>query len=318
MSHATSQLHEFSSNGRLQRTWIVCVLLVAIALGVWNWSADPLRAAALATLVAFNHVWVLALEFLLLPALTTRDPVPRAGSRELLGAWVAESWQCWCAFAWRQPFRWRAIPDRLEGDGVHGRRGVVLLHGFYCNRGFWMPWLRRLVADRRAFIAVNLEPPFSSIDRYVSLVDDAMARVQAATGLPPLLVGHSMGGLAARAWLLQQSTSGTGAGERVFRLVTLGSPHAGTWTARFSRARNGAQMRIGSEWLERLGQAWREGRAGIDPDRVTCWYSNCDNIVVPPSTATLPGAANCLVPGAGHVDLAFRKDVVDQTLALLR
>jgi hypothetical protein len=50
----------------------------------------------------------------------------------------------------------------------------------------------------------------------------------------------------------------------------------------------------------------------------TCWYSNCDNIVFPASTATLAGADNRLVHGAAHVQLAFLPEVMDATLALLK
>jgi hypothetical protein len=48
----------------------------------------------------------------------------------------------------------------------------------------------------------------------------------------------------------------------------------------------------------------------------TCWYSNCDNVVFPASTATLEGADNRLIAGAGHIDLAFRDDVMAHTFAL--
>ena len=47
---------------------------------------------------------------------------------------------------------------------------------------------------------------------------------------------------------------------------------------------------------------------------VVCWYTNCDNIVFPPSTATLPGADNRLVRGVAHVQLAFVPEVIERTL----
>lgn len=293
------------------------------ALGVaWTLAPDrPLLASVVSLGLLANHAWVLAIEFLLLFAVKDADPsaagASRPGARALLAAWWAETFHAWRVFAWRQPFRWRVWPDRLEGEGVADRRGVLLVHGFVCNRGFWAPWLGRLSADRRAFVAVNLEPPFASIDHYVSALDEAAHRLQRATGLPPLVVCHSMGGLAVRAWLARRAAEGAAMQGRVDRVVTIGSPHAGTWLAKFSHTRNGREMRPGSAWLERLAQAWRSGEAGLAPERFTCWHSNADNIVIPASSAMLAGADNRLVIGAGHVDLAFRKEVIEGTLALL-
>jgi triacylglycerol esterase/lipase EstA (alpha/beta hydrolase family) len=155
-------------------------------------------------------------------------------------------------------------------------------------------------------VAVNLEPPFGPIDAYAAAIDDAVARVTAATGRPPLLVCHSMGGLAARAWL-RSSAPG-----RVCHVVTIGTPHGGTWLGRFSHLHNGRQMRLGSQWVRALPQ----DIASQVP--FTCWYSNCDNIVFPASTATLPGADNRLVRGAAHVELAFRPEVFAHALEALR
>jgi len=48
--------------------------------------------------------------------------------------------------------------------------------------------------------------------------------------------------------------------------------------------------------------------------RFVCWYSNCDNVVFPASTATLPGADNRFVPGLPHVGLAFDAAVMRSVL----
>ena len=76
----------------------------------------------------------------------------------------------------------------------------MLIHGFFCNRGIWKPWLARLHAAGVPCVAVNLEPIFDSIDHYADIVEDAVQRIEHATGLAPVLVGHSMGGLALRRW----------------------------------------------------------------------------------------------------------------------
>ncbi len=171
-----------------------------------------------------------------------------------------------------------------------------------------MPWLEQLNTDGRAFVAVNLEPVFTGIDDYVNLLEDAVLKVERSTGRPPLLVCHSMGGLVARAWLRRTDLA------RVERVVTIGTPHNGTWYARFSRVCNGPEMDPNGPWMAQLNGAWTPQLAA----RFTCWYSNCDNIVQPPLAATLPGADNRLVQGAAHIELAFRTEVMQGTLAMLR
>ena len=72
-------------------------------------------------------------------------------------------------------------------------------------------------------------------------------------------------------------------------------------------------MRMGGEWLQQI-----EGeRASTRQVPFTCWYSNCDNIVFPTSTATLPGADNRLADGRAHVEMAFDPRLRHETLALL-
>ena len=69
----------------------------------------------------------------------------------------------------------------------------------------------------------------------------------------------------------------------------------------------------------RTDSPWVAGLHCDEPTarRFTCWYTNCDNIVFPPRTATLAGADNRFLPGAAHVDLAFRREVMDATFALV-
>jgi triacylglycerol lipase len=213
-------------------------------------------------------------------------------------------------FAWRQPFRWASLPDDTEpvDDAVPA---VVFVHGFVCNRGLWLPWMRRLRSQGVPYVSVNLEPVFGDIDDYMPLMSDAVRRAQALTGRPPMLVCHSMGGLVARAWMAAEP------GIPVHKIVTIGSPHRGTWLGRFSRVANGRQMRQDGDWLSAL----QKREAQIAPQdtyaNFVCWYSNADNIVFPASTATLPGADNRLVPGAAHVALAFHPRVMDESLAML-
>lgn len=293
-----------SALARLQQFTTLSLLAASIGWAFWIWPASPLLALGGAFAIALNHTFWLALEFLLMAGVGVRDPAHRPTASQLLRAWLTECWYAAVVFGWRQPFAWRRVPDHLPADAA-GARGIVFVHGFVCNRGFWAPWMRRARARGIPCVAVNLEPVFGPIDAYAPAIEAAVQRVTTATGREPVLVCHSMGGLAARAWLRQPD-----AARRVAHVVTIGSPHGGTWLAHLSPMRDARQMRLDSEWIRALAQ----DTASLPPDLFTCWWANCDNVVFPAGVAMLPGADNRMVPGAAHVDLAFHPEVMDQTL----
>lgn len=301
-------MHSASALARLQQCTTLLLLAGAGAWLAWHWRGSPVLALAGFFIIVLGYAGFLALEFFILYFISRTDSTPAPSAWELVRAWAGETVTAPRVFCWRQPFRWNAVPDHFEGTGLSGRRGAVFVHGFVCNRGLWTPWLTRLRDKGHAFAAVNLEPVFGSIDDYVPIIDRAVEQVTRATGMPPVLVCHSMGGLAARAWLRTLQ-----ADDRVFHVITIGTPHRGTWLGRFSRLANGQQMRLQSDWLGALGQYASEQRHAS----FTCWYSNCDNIVFPTSTATLPGASNRLLRGVAHVDLAFEPQVMAESLAII-
>ncbi len=287
-------------------TWIHRALVLSLALlAAWwlsaHWGPDPMQrvwAVAGAVAIVFVHAWVMLIEYALLLAVRRGDPAAPASLGQLLGAWAVESARCAWVFGWWQPWRWNAVPDDVDPQRHQGRTGVVLVHGFVCNRGLWMPWLRRLRDTGVPVVAVNLEHPFGDIDSYAPIVDAAVQRLRQATGRPPVLVGHSMGGLAMRAWLAADGARGQVRVQQAAHLLTLGTPHHGTWPARFAHARNARQMRQG---------AWT-AEPRVAPEvlaQFECLYTNADAIVMPPSSATLPGARQELVPGVGHLALTY-------------
>jgi len=293
----------------LQRLITVSIIAAAVAWLLYFGRSAPILALLGFITITLAYSGFLAVELMLSWQLNKSDPAPRPTWRELCAAWLGETRAAPRVFCWRQPFRPNAIADQLGPPArVEGRRGVVFVHGFFCNRGFWTPWLERLQGQGHAFIAVSLEPLFGSIDDYAPQIDEAVQRITKATGLAPLLVCHSMGGLAARAWLKRMRAEA-----RVHHVVTIGTPHRGTWLARFGHGLNGRQMRLLSEWHTALDHEMPAGRHAL----FTCWYSNCDNIVFPASSATLPGACNRLVRGAAHVQMAFVPEIMQTTLALL-
>lgn len=311
-SHEPVSRSERSALARLQQFIALATVLWVAVWWLWVWNRSPVWALAGAAVVVLGYAAVLALEFVIVARVNRSDATPRASNWTLVRAWWGEVCVAPQVFSWRQPFRWRRLPDDEPGSRPlsSGSPAVVLIHGFVCNRGFWQPWMRELRRRGIPYTSVNLEPVFGSIDDYIPLVDEAVRRARRLSAQPPVLVCHSMGGLAARAWLASRLEQAPGVG----MVVTIGTPHRGTWLGRFSHVTSGRQMSIGSAWLRELE---RQEAGAPNKTRLVCWYSNADNIVFPASTATMPGADNRHVHGIAHVSLAFHPEVVQGTLALI-
>lgn len=295
---------------RLQRAITSAVLLLVLGWAVFFLlRGEPGHAGWAALVVAGGYASFLAAEFVL-AALSHEDGGPgRAGLAQLLQAWAVEVLTAPIVFCWRQPFRSRAIPDSV-GASAAASRPVLLVHGFLCNRGFWNPWMKRLHAQGIRFVAPTLEPAFGSIDLYVDQIEREVQRLHAASGHPVVIVAHSMGGLAVRAWLRRHPSSDA----RVWRVFTIASPHRGTAIARHAPSTNGQQMRVGSRWLRALADA-------EPPDRLakfTCYFGNCDNIAFPALRAMLPGARNQHVPATAHVHMASLPEIFDEVVRATR
>jgi triacylglycerol lipase len=257
----------------------------------------------------------LGLEHCLAALVHGRDPAPRPSGGQRLRAW----WREWClstrVFVWEMPFASTRWPDALPAAPGEGGRGVLLIHGYLCNRGSWNDWYPQLAAHGVPFLGVSLAPVFCSIDDYADQIDAALLQLQRATGQAPLVVCHSMGGVAVRAWRRSRQLRGEDAAAteaRVHHVLTIGTPHRGTWLARFGQRPNSIQMRRNSPWLQALAAS----ESAVWRARFTCVWSACDNVTFPPRCATLDGAASVHQPGRGHQDLLDDPAVFALALAL--
>ena len=293
---------------RIQQT---VVFLLLAGLGAWIWHVAPDYSRIYIGFLALAGVYIayMAILFIATYRLNRNDAEPRTTLGALALACLREAGTAPGVFLWRQPFRTFAEPDNLA---TSSQSGVVFIHGFLCNRAFWSPWMAQLRLQKRAFASVSLEPVFGSIDDYAAIVEAAVAKVSQATGQAPTLICHSMGGLAARAWLRSNAAND----DRIKRVITVGSPHFGTALS----TEKALLPLTNTQQMQRLG-AWTQQLAKDEPraryGKFTCWYSNCDNIVVPTSTATLPGADNRLITAQGHISMAFSQRVMQESLALL-
>ncbi len=196
---------------------------------------------------------------------------------------------------WRFP--WPSLALRRDPEPARdGRIPVVMIHGYFSNRGYFGPLVRALEAHGVGPIFTpSLPAAFTSIEDYVDRLAEYLERLAEATGHPQaVLVSHSMGGLAARAYLCAHGA------DHVKKLVTIASPHNGTVHARFGTGANAKQMEQASEFLRELCR--NEGDKG-PACGVTSIYTPHDNLVAPQDTSRLPWARNIAIPGRGHVDI---------------
>lgn len=171
---------------------------------------------------------------------------------------------------------------------------VLLLHGYGCNQGYWAQLAALLRGRGVSHLALDLEPIAGSIDDYAPAIEAALARLCEATGQArAVIVAHSMGGLAARAYLRRYGAA------RVARVITLGTPHHGTALAGMGPGLNARQMRRGSPWLAALAAS----ETAVIRALFVSFWSHHDNIVAPQDSSFLPGARNVEFGGIGHVAL---------------
>lgn len=224
--------------------------------------------------------------------------------RSLLGEFVASV----RIFFLRQPWA-RAQPSVLPATGSPAALPVILVHGYLCNHRIWDDMVRTLRAQGHAVIAVDLEPLFTSIDHYAPRIDAAVNALCLHSAVPQVaLVGHSMGGLAIRAWMRSAGS------QRVAQVVTLGTPHAGTQVAPNGHTPNGRQMVWHSAWLQKLAKSETAATRALFQIAITAQ----DNIVFPQREQTLSGVVPTVFEGIGHLQMCLDARVIGWVRDCLR
>lgn len=300
---AASTLHRLMLAGEA-----VLYLLLGWLLVSWcGWAAR--QAVGLAMVLAvLGRTFVIATTFAFSRAYAAPPPAGCAiGAGRGLAMALRELAAFCLLFSVVMPFeRLFMGADRL-GRGEGGRLPLLLIHGYQCNRGYWL-WLRRRLERAGWQVAtISLHPVFEDIDGYVAQVARRIDEVCAATGAAQVvLVGHSMGGLVSRAYLRAHGNA------KVAKLVTLGSPHHGSRLAVLGLGENGRQMIPGSDWLAGLNAS---GAVPL-PETVSI-YSCQDNYVMPQDSSLLEGAKVVPLGGLGHLEMAFSPEVERVLLAEL-
>ena len=169
---------------------------------------------------------------------------------------------------------------------------VLLLHGVLCNAGVWYGFRKHLAARGLApLYTLSYGPPLASIEVFAAQVAKKIDYIRRATGASRVaIVGHSMGGLVARAYLRRFGA------RSVSSLIMFGAPHHGSAHAWLFPGACLAQLRPGNGWLEELNRA-EDDEPTVPMISIWSWH---DSMVAPQTSGRLQGAKNIEVIGVGH------------------
>ncbi len=201
-----------------------------------------------------------------------------------------------------------ASPAPAEISGACDRRPILLLHGHYYTKASLTVLRDRFVRDgwpADRVIALDL-PVTACTHEWALILSREVEKAATRSGCPTVdVVGHSRGGLAARDYIRT-----LGGGRRVAHLVTLGTPHHGTWSSRGCPGCGCREMRPGSRYLRELNA----GDETPGPTEFTSICSRQDGIV-PARSSWLKGARNIEMRGVTHTDLLRSRQVYEEIKA---
>ena len=202
---------------------------------------------------------------------------------------------------------WRPDPSDTTSSSP-----VILIHGIYHNASAWIFyrwWLRRAGYQRVYLFNYNsLKSTFweisGQLDRW--MVETA----RSFPGEAVLMVGHSLGGLLAKAYAGRKDG---GQGPMVRAVVTLGSPHKGSRMTVFGIGRLAKSLAFGSPLIREL----EEIRI---PSEVDCTAINSpvDNMVLPAESLKAPSGWNDVrTKPICHVSMLYHGPTFKQVLKCL-
>ncbi len=190
------------------------------------------------------------------------------------------------------------------------RNPVVLLHGLGDTAALFDQLCDHLKQQGRVTHRFNLSPTWGGAG-LEELARQAASYIQITFPKDEKidLIGFSMGGLVARYYL--QRLAGL---SRVSRLITISTPHRGTWIAYLHWNRGIRQMRPGSDFLKDLDR----DRHQLKRIPFTSIWTPWDLMIVPAAISIIPEARPVRIGVLAH-PLMMRDrrvlQIVEQALA---
>lgn len=190
---------------------------------------------------------------------------------------------------------------------------VILIHGLYHNASAWVFyrwWLRR--AGYRRVYAFNYKSLKYGFWEVYQQLDEWMLEIGGSfRGEEIVMVGHSIGGLLAKAYAGRKN--GT-QGPKVRAVVTLGAPNRGTRMAVFGMGRLAKSLAYGTSLIREL-----EGIKIPSSVSYTALYSPVDNMVLPAESLKAPaGCKQEKTAPVCHVSMLYHGPTFKGVLSRIR
>ncbi len=190
---------------------------------------------------------------------------------------------------------------------------ILLVHGMVDNRSIFTVLRRGL--SKRGFgriDTINYSMFTGDVRAAAADLGAEVERIVAETGYERIhVVGHSMGGLIARYYVTR-----LGGDAHVHTLVTLGTPHRGSYLAYTWNNGLTRQLRPGSRLFAELARPVRDCQT-----RFIAYWSDLDQVVLPQRNAALRhpdlNVHNIALHGVGHMSIPITSSVVHGISAAL-
>ncbi len=178
---------------------------------------------------------------------------------------------------------------KQEGDAPV----IILVHGYLATVHHWIIF-RRFLQQRGRCDIVSFG--YRSYSRDIETAADELAALaERYAGRGVIFIGHSLGGLlAVRAAAKLPAESA--------KVITLGSPLAGTAMARIAITPNARKLLPESGIIRKTKEILRTKNFPL-----TCYWSEFDRIILPPESAAPENGDRVELPGMSHAGYLFSR-----------
>lgn len=295
----------FTGHGRGFFKAFLIEFALYLLIGAWfvSQGTPPIRVVLVCVLI-FGLLRLLMVLGNFGPTWKARSP-KRAeheiGCMATLAMLAREWWAAVLTYPFLFAFEPWLVPNNPPQGLPHRGLPIVLVPGFFTNRGYLHAWRQYLLKHGYGRVyALSPEPIFDSVEKNAQHVARFVDEVLAETGAERvILIGHSMGGLVIRLYLHR-----FGGLAKAAMAIAVGSPFHGTVLAEGKESLGSImpQLARGNPWATAF---LAEAEAAPCPIPFLAIWSPHDSIVAPQATSRVADhyGRNIVIPGIGHMEM---------------